>query len=132
LPTFYKKKIKYDEPRTLTKAIRKDKYMYEQGQGRESLHKSWKDKKMRSSIRGQKYSNLPSIGMNLIEIDKISMLRGIQERRFLGKKGKTTNPILGMQGRSLVQGLPTQKRQSEDCAQHPRGSRKVLLKPIII
>jgi hypothetical protein len=37
LPTFYKEKIKYDEPRTLTEAIRKAKYLYEQGQGRESL-----------------------------------------------------------------------------------------------
>jgi hypothetical protein len=45
LPAFYKEKIKYDEPKTLTKAIRKAKYMYEQGQGRESLQKSWKDKK---------------------------------------------------------------------------------------
>jgi hypothetical protein len=45
LPTFYKEKIKYDEPKTLTEAIKKSKYMYEQGQGRESMQKSWKDKK---------------------------------------------------------------------------------------
>jgi hypothetical protein len=31
LPTFYKEKIKYDEPKTLTEAIRKAKYLYEQG-----------------------------------------------------------------------------------------------------
>ena len=31
LPTFYKEKIRYDEPNTLTEAIRKDKYMYEKG-----------------------------------------------------------------------------------------------------
>jgi hypothetical protein len=36
-PTFYNEKIKYDEPNTLTEAIRKDKYLYEQCQGRESL-----------------------------------------------------------------------------------------------
>ena len=36
-PAFYKEKIKYDEPKTLTEAIRKDKYLYEQGQGRESM-----------------------------------------------------------------------------------------------
>jgi hypothetical protein len=29
LPTFYKEKINYDEPKTLTEAIRKDKYLYE-------------------------------------------------------------------------------------------------------
>jgi hypothetical protein len=37
LPAFYKEKIKYDEPKTLTEAIKKGKYLYEQGQGRESL-----------------------------------------------------------------------------------------------
>jgi hypothetical protein len=44
-PTFYKENIKYDEPNTLIEAIRKAKYLYEQGQGRESLQKSWKDRK---------------------------------------------------------------------------------------
>jgi hypothetical protein len=34
LPTFYKEKIKYDEPKTLTEAIRKAKYVYEKGQRR--------------------------------------------------------------------------------------------------
>jgi hypothetical protein len=29
--------------------------------------------------------------------------------------------MLGMKGRSYVQGLPTQKIQSEDYAHHPRG-----------
>jgi hypothetical protein len=37
LPTFYKENIKYDEPKTLTEAIKKDKYMYAKGQGKESL-----------------------------------------------------------------------------------------------
>jgi hypothetical protein len=45
MPTFYNENIKYDEPKNLTEAIRKDKYLYEQGQGREPLQKSWKDKK---------------------------------------------------------------------------------------
>jgi hypothetical protein len=44
-PAFYKENIKYDEPKTLTEATRKAKYMYEKGQGRESLQKYWKDKK---------------------------------------------------------------------------------------
>jgi hypothetical protein len=34
LASFYKDKIQYDEPRTLTETIRKDKYMYEKGKGR--------------------------------------------------------------------------------------------------
>ena len=37
LLAFYKENMKYYEPNTLTKAIRKDKYMYEQDQGRESV-----------------------------------------------------------------------------------------------
>jgi hypothetical protein len=31
LPTFYEENINYDEPKTLTEATRKAKYMYEQG-----------------------------------------------------------------------------------------------------
>jgi hypothetical protein len=54
LPAFYKEKIKYDEPKTMTEAIRKAKYMYEQGQGRESLQKSWKDKKNEKSDQRRK------------------------------------------------------------------------------
>jgi hypothetical protein len=34
MPSFYKEKIQYDEPGKLTKTIRKDKYLYEQGDGR--------------------------------------------------------------------------------------------------
>ena len=49
IPSFYKENIRYDEPKTLTEAIRKAKYMYEKGQGRESLYKSWKDKKKEKS-----------------------------------------------------------------------------------
>jgi hypothetical protein len=37
LPSFYKEKIQYDEPRTLTETIRKAKYLYEQGKGKESM-----------------------------------------------------------------------------------------------
>ena len=45
LPTFYKENIRYDDPKSLSVAIRKDKYLYEKGQGRESPQKYWKDKK---------------------------------------------------------------------------------------
>jgi hypothetical protein len=44
LPSFYKEKIKYDKTNTLIDAIKKAKYLYEQGWGRESLQKYWKDK----------------------------------------------------------------------------------------
>jgi hypothetical protein len=45
LPSFYKENIQYDEPRTLKETIRKAKYLYEQGKGKESMQKCWKDKK---------------------------------------------------------------------------------------
>jgi hypothetical protein len=45
VPSFYKENIQYDEPRTLTETIRKDKYLYEKGKGRESLYNSWRDNK---------------------------------------------------------------------------------------
>jgi hypothetical protein len=45
-------------------------------------------RKMRSPIRGGKDSNLPSIGMSLIEIIKISMLREISIRKIPWEKGE--------------------------------------------
>jgi hypothetical protein len=54
--------------------------------------------------------------LNVVGVSNI-----IQERRLLGKKGKTTNPMLGMQIISPVQGFPSHKIQSEDHEQHPRG-----------
>jgi hypothetical protein len=67
-------------------------------------------RRMRNLIRGGKDSNPPSIGMSLIEIINISMLRGIPRNKIPWEKGKTTNPMLGMQGISLVKGFPTHKR----------------------
>jgi hypothetical protein len=45
LPSFYKDKIQFDEPKTLEETIRKEKYLYDQNKGREVFQKSWKDKK---------------------------------------------------------------------------------------
>jgi hypothetical protein len=44
-PSFYKRNIQYDELVTLTETIKKEKYLYQQGHRRESMKKSWKDKK---------------------------------------------------------------------------------------
>jgi hypothetical protein len=41
-------------------------------------------------------SNLLSIETFLAHINKIKLLREIQEGRILGKKGKTTNKMLGI------------------------------------
>jgi hypothetical protein len=54
LPSFYKENIHYYEPRNLTETIRKDKYMYEKGKGRESMHKSWKDNVSNNFCLGHK------------------------------------------------------------------------------
>jgi hypothetical protein len=44
-PSFYKENIQYDENKNLIETIRKAKYLYDQGKGRESMKKSWNDKK---------------------------------------------------------------------------------------
>jgi hypothetical protein len=48
-PSFYKDKIEFDEPKILEETIRKTKYLYEQGKGRETFQKSWKDNKKEKS-----------------------------------------------------------------------------------
>jgi len=45
LPSFYKDRIQFDEPKTLEVAIRKAKHMYEQGKGKTDFRKSWQGKK---------------------------------------------------------------------------------------
>jgi hypothetical protein len=59
LPSFYKERIQFDEPKTLIETIRKDKYMYEQGQGRESLQKYLKDKRKDKSNQRKKVFKPP-------------------------------------------------------------------------
>jgi hypothetical protein len=45
LPSFYKDKIQYDDPKTLSETIRKASYLYKKGKGKVYLQKYWKDKK---------------------------------------------------------------------------------------
>jgi hypothetical protein len=52
-------------------------------------------RKMRSPIRGGKDSNLPSIGMSLIEIIKINMLREISRRKIHWEKGEEHQSNVG-------------------------------------
>ena len=44
LPSFYNDKIQYDNPKTLEKTIRKDRYIYEQNKGRPFFQNTWNDK----------------------------------------------------------------------------------------
>jgi hypothetical protein len=95
LPAFYKEKIKYDEPNTLTEAIKKNKYPYEQVQGRESLNKSWKDKKNVNSNQRRKGFKPPFNRMSLIEIIKISILKGIPRKKIPWEKGEDHQSNVG-------------------------------------
>ena len=52
-------------------------------------------RRMRSLIRGGKDSNLPSIGMSLIEIIKINMLREIPRRNIPWEKGEDHQSNVG-------------------------------------
>jgi hypothetical protein len=76
---FLRKMTKYDEPKTLNEAINKAKYLYDQGQEENPCRNIGRKRRMRSMIRGGKDSNLSLIGMSLIEIVKISLIRGISK-----------------------------------------------------
>jgi hypothetical protein len=54
IPSFYKQRIQYDEPKTLTETIKKAKHMYEKEKGKKCLQKSWKDKKKEKSNQRMK------------------------------------------------------------------------------
>jgi hypothetical protein len=87
-PTFYKEKIKYDEPNTLTEAIKKAKYLYEQGHGRESLQKSWKEKKNVKSSQRRKGFKPPfnRNGPNRENQDQYAK-GDLKKKDCLGKRG---------------------------------------------
>jgi hypothetical protein len=93
LPTFYKEKIKYDEPTTLTEAIRKAKYLYEKGQGRESLQKYWKDKKNEKSDQRRKGFKPP--------FNRNEPNRNHQDQYAKGDSKKENS--LGKRGRAPIQ-----------------------------
>jgi hypothetical protein len=65
-------------------------------------------RRKRNIIREGKDSNLLSTEIVLIKISKIKLLRkNPRENIFFCEKGKTTNPMLGMQGIPYVQGFPS-------------------------
>jgi hypothetical protein len=93
LPAFYKENIRYDEPKTLTESIRKAKYMYEQEQGRESLHKSWKDKRKEKFDQRRKGFKPP--------FNKNDPNRNHQDQYAKGESKKEDS--LGKRGRPPIQ-----------------------------
>jgi hypothetical protein len=89
LSSFYKEKIQYDEPRTLTKTIRNANYLYEQGKGREPLQKSWKDKKKDKSDQRRKGFK-PSFNRNSPNKNQQDWFAKDESKReeSLGKRGR--------------------------------------------
>jgi hypothetical protein len=75
LPSFYKENIQYDEPRTLTETIRKDKYLYEQGKGENPCRNIGRIRRKRNMIREGRDSNLLSTETIQIKINKNNLLR---------------------------------------------------------
>jgi hypothetical protein len=109
-PSFYKEKIKYDEPKTLNEAIRKAKYLYEKGQGRESLQKSWKDKKNVKSDQRRKGFKPP---FNRIESNRNHQdqyAKGdFNKEDSLGKRGRPPIQCWGCKENHLYKDFPHRK-----------------------
>jgi hypothetical protein len=89
LPSFYKENIQYDKPRIFIETIRKAKYLYEQGKGRESMHKSWKDKKKEKSDQRRKRFKPPFNRNNPNTNQKEqSTMNESKKEDSLGKRGR--------------------------------------------
>jgi hypothetical protein len=85
----------------------------------ECVFKKWKKEKSNQRRKGFK---APFNRNDPNRNNQNQYAKGESKKEYsLGKKGKTTNPVLGIQRRSHVQGFPTQNGQSEDCAQRLRG-----------
>jgi hypothetical protein len=110
LPTFYKEKIKYDEPKTFTEAIRKAKYMYEKGHGRESLQKSWKENKNGTSDKKRKAFK-PSFNRNEPNRSRQDQYakRDFKKDDSLGKRGRPPIQCWGCKEDHMYKDFPHRK-----------------------
>jgi hypothetical protein len=86
LPSFYKDKIQFDEPKTLEEAIRKDKYLYEQNKGRPSFQKAWDDKKKGKMDQRKKGFKPPFIRNNSQAYQQGKLAQG--EHKMIDSLGK--------------------------------------------
>jgi hypothetical protein len=107
LPTFYKENIRYDDPKNLTGAIGKDKYMYEQGQEREFMQKSWKDKKEENFDQRRKRFKHP-FNRNEPNINhQYKYAKGESRKEdFLGKRGRPPIQCWGCKEDHLYKDFP--------------------------
>jgi hypothetical protein len=110
IPSFYKEKIQYDEPRTLTETIRKAKYLYEQGKGRESLQKYWKDKKKEKSDQRKKGFK-PPFNRNIPNKNQQDQPAKDESKRedSLGKRGRPPIQCWGCKEDHLYKDFPHKK-----------------------
>jgi hypothetical protein len=106
-PPFYKENIKYDEPKTLTEAIIKAKYMYEKGQGRESLQKYWKAKNNEKFDQRRKGFQ-PSFNRNDPNKNHQDQYakRDFKEEYSLGKRGRPPIQCWGCKEDHLYKDFP--------------------------
>jgi hypothetical protein len=122
IPSFYKDKIQYREPMTLIETIRKAKYMYEKGKGRESLQKSWKYKKKEKSDQRNKgfkphfIRNIP----NKNPPHQCAKDRSMREDS-MEKRGRPPIQCWGCKEDHLYKDFVSHKGKSKDHAQHLRG-----------
>jgi hypothetical protein len=107
---FFKEKIKYDEPRTLIEDIKKDKYLYEQGQGRESLQKSWKEKKNENFDQRRKGFKPPFNGNQPNRNRQDQYAKGESKKEdSLGKRGRPPIQCWGCKEDHLYKDCPHRK-----------------------
>ena len=110
MPSFYKEKIKHDKPTTLTEAIRKDKYLYEQGRGRESLQKSWKEKKNVNSDQRRKGFKPPFNRNELNRNHQDQYAKGdFKKEDPLGKRGRPPIQCWGCKEDHMYKDFPQRK-----------------------
>jgi predicted aspartyl protease len=94
----------------LTKAIRKAKYLYVQGQGRESLQKSWKDKKNAKSDQMRKGFKPPFNRNEPNRNHQDQYAKGDSKKEdSLGKRGKPPIQCWGCKEDHLYKDFPHKK-----------------------
>jgi hypothetical protein len=95
LSSFYKEKIQYDEPKTLTETIRKDKYMYEKRKGKSLCKNLGRIRIKRSLIRERKDSNPLSTEIAPKKIIQTSMIRMNPREKTHWEKGEDHQSNVG-------------------------------------
>jgi hypothetical protein len=110
--SFYKEKIQYDATRTLTKTIRKDKYMCEKGKGGESMKKYWKDKN-KDKYDQRRKGFKPHFNINSPNKNHQNEYAKDESKRedSLGKRGRPPIQCWGCKEDHLYKDFPNRKNK---------------------